>query len=74
MITKFHKATPKQNGWYWVKYKGKHGNTICPAYFTWFSSMWNGKFEWEAKTAYNSSFFIWNQQDLKFGPEIKLPK
>lgn len=29
--TKWSKETPKERGWYWMKYAGKHGVVKCPA-------------------------------------------
>ena len=25
------KQIPTKSGWYWIKYKGKHGTVVCPA-------------------------------------------
>lgn len=38
MKTKWTKATPTVEGWYWIKYRNKHRTyTICPCYVTRFA-------------------------------------
>lgn len=86
MKTKFKKTAPKTVAWYWVKYKGKNGLTVCPAQVFW---MGKSRAEreasgieekearrmyWTCVTARNDWFAEESQQDLKFGPMIPMPK
>lgn len=33
MKTKWTKKPPKENGWYWVKFKGRSGKTFCDSIY-----------------------------------------
>lgn len=65
-------TVPTVEGWYWIKYHGKHGLTKAPASVTWFKSG-----EFVVRTGYGSTFCT---HDIKnfgvfwFGPAIPVPK
>ena len=67
------KEVPKEDGWWWVNYDGKHGSRICPAEVIHLSkdTTW-------IKSARNDTFILsplheWDES-LKFGPKIEWPK
>jgi hypothetical protein len=68
MKTKWISEVPKKEGWYWVKYRGKHGVVICPAKLFLYS---NG--EGVLHTARNDYVRVDRLQGLKFGPAIPFP-
>jgi len=71
MKTKWTKSVPKDEGWYWVRYGGKHGTVICPARVLNLSLA--DKPLMTITTARNDFFSSKNLKDLKFGPYIPFP-
>lgn len=60
--------TPEKDGWYWIKYRGKHGITVCPCRVTWIDD------ECVAHSARNDTFITPKQfKGVKFGPGIVPP-
>jgi hypothetical protein len=72
MKTKWTSKVPKQDGWFWVKYKGKRGVVICPALVLWFRKA-ESKPVGLISTARNDSIRSDNLEGLKFGPIIPFP-
>ena len=68
MKTKWNSKVPDQEGWYWVKYKGKRGVVICPALVCIFDSDTA-----LIHTARNDMFRGERLEGLKFGPIIPFP-
>jgi hypothetical protein len=69
------KEIPIEEGWYWFKYYGKNGFTICPAKVMLFET--NGKLSFSVRTAYNDVLNSNNIKEFgsfKFGPAITFPK
>lgn len=81
MKAKWSRTTPDIEGWYWMKYRGKHGITKCPAFVC---RLQRGV---HVRTARNDSFFAgpdhggWKLKDangkedkaIRFGPMIEEP-
>lgn len=81
------KATPTSEGWYWIKYKNKHGKyTVCPCRVTLFND--GGKYAGSAivHTARNDTFIEGPNHggpglkydgkldtSIRFGPRIEEP-
>jgi hypothetical protein len=69
---KWSKEFPKEDGWYWCKYWGKHGPVICP---TRLRTIFDVTI---ASTAYSDTFYSDNRfndnGNLKFGNKIRVPK
>lgn len=68
MKVKWVKETPTEEGWYWMKYKGNNGPTVCPAYVTIFNAALKGCVL--VRTARNVSFVAGPNHG---GPELKCP-
>jgi hypothetical protein len=71
MKTKWLKTIPTEEGWYWMKYKGKNGLVICPASVQYFKSG-----EFFVRTAHNDTLTSNNINEFgyfRFGPEIPSP-
>lgn len=70
--TGWKKDYPTEDGWYWVRYRGKHGMCRCPA-----SVMVTSK-DTYVRTA-RSDFFAYSlrkqkgMSDIRFGPKIEEP-
>lgn len=87
MKVKWVKATPKEEGWYWVKYKNKRSKyTVCPAQVIIFKSEGDGLNGNMVLTAKNDSFMEgpahggWGLRyngvldpSIRFGPKIEEP-
>jgi hypothetical protein len=72
--TKWVNKAPDYAGWFWIKYRGKHGISKCPCEVTYFKGgALHG--EWIARTARNDSFYSHTglSKDVKFGPPIPVP-
>lgn len=72
MKTKWSKNIPLEDGWYWIKYRGKRGIVKCPARF--YRFIFRNKQIWVAQSARNDLFGE-NAPDrtLRFGPRIEEP-
>ncbi len=75
MKTKWQKnKVPAEEGWYWCKYKGKHGRVICPCHVMYFGNP--EKIEFAVHTARNDSYNSNNAETfgaIWFGPKIEEP-
>jgi hypothetical protein len=81
MKTKWVKKVPEKEGWYWIKYHGKHGMVKCPC------SVYIFKEAVSINTARNDTFTVfndskyketslntmWKRDKVAFGPEIPIP-
>ena len=66
------KEVPSEEGWYWIKYKGKRGKVKCPCAVVHFGG---GKFV--IHTARNDIFASHSPKewsDARFGPTIEVPE
>jgi hypothetical protein len=80
--TKWKKETPAKEGWYWVKYRGKHGMTTCPAHLMIFKDgtrclhsarndfFVEGPGHGGLGMKYNGKL----DKTLSFGPSMRVPK
>ena len=69
MKPEFTKEVPKENGWYWVRYKNKHGHIVtCPSGITFFKVM--EKREWCLDTALGDFITDMKEGEIEFGPSI----
>jgi len=63
-------AVPEKEGWYWCKYRGKHGMTVCPCQVYHFG---NG---FLVRTARNDTYSSNNRIEfgsIWFGEELPVP-
>ncbi len=68
---RWSKELPKEEGWYWVRHRTKHGVSICPASFMRFKR----SKEWVIHTTGNSLICSHTpDRTLRFGPKIEIPK
>ncbi len=82
---KWSKKTPTEEGWYWIKYRGKRGTTMCPCQVTIFKSGLSGT---AVRTAWNDWFMEGPNhgglglkegggkldKTIRFGPKIPEPE
>lgn len=83
MKTKWVKETPKEEGWYWIKYKTGKENLTCPC------AVIHLKEAIMVRTAFNTTFIEgpnhggkglkWAgdtkvDKSIRFGPRIPMPK
>lgn len=66
--SKWTKTPPEEEGFYWCRYKGKHGLSRVPCEYVIL-----GEGQWIVRTTGCASFTSNNQEDLMFGPKIKMP-
>lgn len=73
-MAKWSKDWPNKDGWYWVRYTGKHGTVQCPMRAM---MMADGV---KAGTSARNDFFVtgpgslMRDNTLRFGPRIEEPK
>jgi hypothetical protein len=66
---------PQQTGWFWVKYKAKRGEVICPASLCQIGELELNK--WFCSTFKNDRFIVTGNKPVagfKFGPELTQPE
>jgi hypothetical protein len=77
MKKRWTKKVPQKDGWYWIKYRGKHGGkTKCPCEVTHFKAAHFEDDLFIIKTARNDSFYSHSPKDwaeARFGPQLKIP-
>ena len=88
MKVKWSKETPAIAGWYWIKYKGKHGTVSCPAEVIIFKPTAQSKMEANlVRSAFNDSWIEGPNhggpglkyhgkldKTIRFGPKIEKPE
>jgi hypothetical protein len=74
MKAKWTKDFPKQEGWYWVRFKGKHGWRVIPGYIERMDRM-------KLVNVGNDLFFKgphhedqFKRYKMSFGPKIEAPE
>jgi len=72
MKVKWTKTVPADEGWYWIKYRTKHGLAVMPCSVTRFKK----DDIWIVQTARNDSFYSHTPltNDVRFGPRIEEPE
>jgi hypothetical protein len=80
MKTKWTSKVPDKEGWYWVKYRGKHGTVICPAEMYFFKNPWmkviqtaRNDIVTEGPTCIGLATLGERLDGMKFGPAIPFP-
>jgi hypothetical protein len=68
MKTIWISRVPETEGWYWVKYRGKHGIVTCPAEVFLYEDG-----DGVVRTGRNDFIRVDRLEGLKFGPEIPFP-
>lgn len=73
--SKWTNKFPSTNGWFWVRYEGKHGTVICPAEVSQMHYQSNPvTFVRTARSDhFNSDYVQRDFEEIEFGPEIIFP-